>query len=47
MTILLSTIILQLQMMFGVPPTMGQVQSAVMQDQQTGVIVVVDTIEMN
>ena len=47
MTILLSTIILQLQMMFGVPPTNAQVQAAVMQDQQVGVIVVVDTAEMN
>jgi hypothetical protein len=47
MTVLLSTIILNLTIMLGGAPTQAQVNNAVMADQQAGIIVVPDTISMN
>lgn len=45
MTILLSTIILNLQMIFGIGNvTQSQVDSSVISAQQSGAIVVVDTL---
>ncbi|HYM19531.1 MAG TPA: hypothetical protein VEW28_00845 [Candidatus Kapabacteria bacterium] len=47
MTILLSTIIMNLTMLFGYTPTTTQVNAAVAADQQAGIIVVADTLEVN
>jgi hypothetical protein len=47
MVTLLSTIILNLTLSLGFPPSPAQVNATVVADQQAGIIVVPDTISMN
>jgi hypothetical protein len=47
MTILLSTIIMNFQLLFGMPPSPDQLNQQIQMEQQSGVVVVIDTTGLN